>query len=227
MEQSPTRWQKALWCEQHFPDNHTDEHFLESIIINADIVQRNYWHVVWASFAVDQQLCIAAIVASTAYALHQGSLSVHTLFFYESCLLLGGASLSAALKQSSSSPRARRWLLLLLLLFKNSASTAALLALTALLSPVYATLTSSISPDTIVACSTTLLLAHLYLHEYYYQGRSAAASSFSSHKQQHKGDVAGGPSLRGSLGLACAMCASVLMASQLTRLADVFALVSF
>ena len=90
---------------------------------------------------------------------------------------------------------------------RQAAGSAALVAFTAALSPLYATLTASISSDTVVACTSALLLAHLYLHEYQ-QPRHAA------------------PSVSGSLGLACALCASVLMASQMRTLEDVFALVS-
>jgi phosphatidylinositol glycan class C protein len=85
-------------------------------------------------------------------------------------------------------------------------ATAGLLGAAAALSPVYATLTASVSSDTVVACTAALLLAHLYLHEY-------------------RREKAGGRGLAGSLGLACALCASVLMASRLRSLEQVFALV--
>ena len=64
-------WRKALWCEQPYEDNHTDENFLESLIVNADVVRRRYWRVVWGALAIVQQVCIAAIVASVAYHLYQ------------------------------------------------------------------------------------------------------------------------------------------------------------
>ena len=66
-------WRKALWCDQPFDDNHTDENFLECLVVNADVVRRRYWRVVWGALAIDQQVCIAAIVASVAYRLYQAS----------------------------------------------------------------------------------------------------------------------------------------------------------
>lgn len=200
-------WRKALWCEQQFPDNHTDDNFLECLVINADVVKRSYWRVVWASLAVDQQVCFVAIVASTAYHLYQGTLPAQTLLAWEIGLLVGGAVFLVSLAQQR---------LGFLNLCQSAASIAGLIALTAALSPIYATLTASISPDTIVSCAAALLLAHLYLHDYRRPAGGSAAGQIGAQP---------GPSLRGSLGLACAMCASVLMASQLPGLADVFALV--
>jgi phosphatidylinositol glycan class C protein len=230
MEQAKA-WRKALWCPQYYPDNHTDENFLESLVINADVVQRNYKRVVWASFAIDQQVCLTSIVASVAYQLYQGSLPARTVFLWEAGLFLGGASLLTILSKTQDvslhpSPLLPR-------LFHQGASTAGLIALTAVLSPVYATLTASISPDTIVASSAALLLAHLYLHDYRKpppKSQSSSGGGESSADNSVNFPVFysySGPSLRGSLGLACAMCSSVLMASQLRQLEDVFALVRF
>ena len=200
-------WRKALWCEQQFPDNHTDDNFLESLVINADVVKRSYWRVVWASLAVTQQVCFVAIVASTAYHLYQGTLAANTLILWETALLLCGATLLLWISHYPIN---------LANLSRDATSILSLLALTAALSPIYATLTSSISADTIVACTAALLIAHLYLHDY-----KRPVTGLGRHM-----GVRPGPSLRGSLGLACAMCASVLMASQLPGLEDVFALVS-
>lgn len=91
----------------------------------------------------------------------------------------------------------------------GAAQSVCLAAFTAALSPLYLTLTASISDDTIVACTCALLVAHLYLHDY---GSAGAA---------------GQSRVTGSLSLACAVCASALMASQMRTLAQVFALVSW
>jgi phosphatidylinositol N-acetylglucosaminyltransferase subunit C len=222
----PKPWRKALWCPQYYPDNHTDENFLESLVINADVVQRSYRRVVWAALAIDQQVCLTSIVASVAYHLYQGSISAQTIFLYETGLFLGGATLLTLLSKTQEikldqPPR----LFLLPRLFQQGASTAALVALTAVLSPVYATLTASISPDTIVASAAALLLAHLYLHDYKKPPASSRGGGSTDGSKNELLPSYSGPSLRGSLGLACAMCSSVLMASQLRQLEDVFALV--
>lgn len=64
------------------------------------------------------------------------------------------------------------------------------------LSPLYSTLTKAISDDTIVAASVWLLLAHLYLHDYFFVTSVA-------------------DKLTGSLSLAAAVAASLLLASRL------------
>ena len=83
-----------------------------------------------------------------------------------------------------------------------------LIGLTCFLSPIYATLTTSISPDTTIACIFGLLVLHMYLHDY---GKS------------NRPDTK--PTLWGSFGLACAMCASVLMSTRMGHLIDVISIV--
>lgn len=88
------------------------------------------------------------------------------------------------------------------------ARTSVLVGLTVLLAPVYATLTASISPDTTVACIFGLLMLHLYLHDY---------------RKSNNPEIK--PTFLGSLGLACGMCASVLMSTRMQTLLDVISIV--
>lgn len=67
-----------------------------------------------------------------------------------------------------------------------------------LLSPLYSTLTKTISDDTIIAASTWLLLAHLYMHDYHFITSVADR-------------------VTGSLSLAAAVGASLLLASRLQQ----------
>jgi phosphatidylinositol N-acetylglucosaminyltransferase subunit C len=66
------------------------------------------------------------------------------------------------------------------------------------LSPLYGTLTRALSDDTIAAASAWLLLAHLYLHDYFFVMSVA-------------------DKLAGSVSLAAAVAASLLLASRLAR----------
>jgi hypothetical protein len=63
-------WQKVLWVQQPYPDNHTGESFLLALVVNEGR-RRTYWRVVAAALAVDQQICAAAIVSSVAHGLQQ------------------------------------------------------------------------------------------------------------------------------------------------------------
>lgn len=246
----PPAWRKVLWLRQPYPDNYTGEEFLDALVINADVVERGYWRVVRASLAVDLQLSAAAIVGSTAYKMHtvshcqhlwgafrgeswlgvqkkwhfqggslflQGSLQAERVLAAAAALLLVGslmqtvAAPAKVLKPGPASAGKRRWLWIQAAarrVVRSLASALLLLAVAAALSPVYATLTESISTDTVIACTCALLIAHLYLHDY-------------SHSAAHASGR-----LSGSLGLTCALCASVLMASQLDAWQQVFALVS-
>jgi hypothetical protein len=67
-----------------------------------------------------------------------------------------------------------------------------------LLSPLYSTLTEAISDDTIVAASAWLMLLHLYMHDYFFK-------------------VSVAQKLSGSLSMAAAVAASLLLASRLSR----------
>ncbi|KFM25779.1 hypothetical protein F751_2621 [Auxenochlorella protothecoides] len=80
-----------------------------------------------------------------------------------------------------------------------------LAAATALMSPLYSTLTLSISSDTVLACVLGLALAHLYLADYRPASSGPAAS------------------LQGSLSLAAILAAAILVASRLRDVADVAA----
>lgn len=66
------------------------------------------------------------------------------------------------------------------------------------LAPLYTTLSKAVSDDTIVAASFWLLLAHLYLHDYFFVTSVA-------------------DKVAGSVSLAAAVAASLLLASRLAR----------
>ena len=64
-------WQKVLWKEQHgYADNHTDESFLESLVVSTQPV-RDYWKVVRDSAAITQQLSTVALACTVAVFLYQ------------------------------------------------------------------------------------------------------------------------------------------------------------
>lgn len=201
---TPNGARKALWRKTGLPDNFIDDKFLESLVVNATVAKRSYWRVVWSALAVNQRLCVVAIVSSTAYLLHQRMLNASILLVSEGLLLLSGTALHGALHQGSNKFNVIRYGAL----WRSvAARTMALLLLTCLMSPIYASLTASISSDTVVACTAVLSIAHLYLYDY---------------RRPSSGP---GPTFRGSVALACALCASVLMASRMHGYDDVIALV--
>ncbi|KAK2079313.1 hypothetical protein QBZ16_003004 [Prototheca wickerhamii] len=83
---------------------------------------------------------------------------------------------------------------------------------TVLLSPLFATLTLSISSDTVLACALGLSVTHMYLADYH----------------PRRPVVGPAASVRGSLALAAALGAAILVASRLPSvLAQLLSLLAF
>lgn len=133
--------------------------------------------------------------------LSQGSISAQALLVRCVCYAAAGWWL-VSLAQPSEGPSA----------FPSDpwSATGSMLQLalaTALLSPLYATLTLSVSSDTVLACAVGLSIMHLYLADYH-------------PRRQVIGPAA---SVCGSLSVASALGAAILTASRLRSVADVAA----
>lgn len=191
---------KVLWktCDTQ-SDNHVDPHFLESLVVNADVPARKYLDVVRGALLVSNHICMVSVLVGVSYELHtsSGRLSSKGVIIAEAGLFLLGLVLHVSVEQEEDSHMS--------VILRKSFILA---GLACLLSPVYATLTTSISPDTTIACICGLLIAHLYLYDY--------AKANNPWKK---------PSLLGSLGIACGMCASVLMATRMRDLLDVVSMI--
>jgi hypothetical protein len=70
---SPPRWRKVLYAQQPYEDTHTGETFLEDLVVNATIPQRDYATVVWSTLVVDQQLSTVAAVGSASFNVYKVS----------------------------------------------------------------------------------------------------------------------------------------------------------
>lgn len=223
-------WRKVLYEAQPFGDQYTSRGFLQALVVNATVPQRRYARVAWAATAVDQEVSTVAIVGSVSYHLHQastvaavtlpcrgslgewallvigcaqGTLHAGQVLCCEACLALAAAGLLALLRQPPhEARRLSGWGAL------PSAGVLARLALlataTLLLSPLFSTLTRSVSSDTVVACACALLTTHLYLFDYTLSLRPTYE-------------------LLGSVSTACALCAALLIASRLQSTYQVYA----
>ena len=65
------QWEKVLWREQPYPDNHVDSKFLESLVVNASVAKRSYWKVVEGALLVAEQLCLVSLLSGVAFSLHE------------------------------------------------------------------------------------------------------------------------------------------------------------
>lgn len=188
----------VLWKGNSVSDCHTADSFLQRLVLNATVRQRSYWQVVRDAQAVSLQLSVV--------------LSCVEVFFY---LLNDWASPSAVLAATLFIIVAGQVLIRLVAglqlggsMLRATRQSALLLTGVYLLSPLYSTLARAISDDTIVAASTWLLLAHLYMHDYHFAMSVAAR-------------------LTGSLSIAAGTGAALLLASRLRHPDDVFSHIVF
>ncbi|CAN4078479.1 unnamed protein product [Withania somnifera] len=181
---SPThpKWRKVVYGGRQpgFGDNHTDESFLEEMIMNANVVRRDLLKVVLDAVSILQYLCVVALV-------------VLPTFF----ILLLTADMIP-------------FNLLLNYLLKNTFFITALY----MFSPIYHTLTRSISSNSIWALTASLLILHLFLHNY--SGSTVKAPGALDN-----------PTLTSNISLNASIVASLLISSRLPSRLHVFAIVFF
>ncbi|KAL3322420.1 hypothetical protein AABB24_039835 [Solanum stoloniferum] len=153
---SPThsKWRKVVYggMQPGFGDNHTDESFLEEMIMNANVVKRDLLKVVLDAVSISQYLCIVALVVLVWTYTLTNTLTEKYLLLLNVSLL--GSGFFILLLTADMIP----FNLLLNYLLKNTFFITALY----MLSPIYHTLTRSISSNSIWALTASLLMLHLF-----------------------------------------------------------------
>jgi phosphatidylinositol glycan class C protein len=205
---SPTRakWRKVAYggMQPGFDDNHTDESFLEGMVMNANVVKRDMLKVMQDSVSISQYLCIVALVGLVwTYTLR--STLDETSLVYLDVSLLGSGFLVLLLTEEMLSLN-----LLLHYLLNISFFTTGLYVL----APIYQTLTRSMSSDSIWAVTVSLLILHLFLHDY--SGSTVRAPGALKNLN-----------LTSFLSLNASVVASVFIASLLPSRLHVFAIMLF
>ena len=74
LQQPRVTYNRQLWLEQAFPDNYTDDTFLQSLKISVHTSARSYWQVVREASAVTQQMDIVVSVAAVSVHLYKASI---------------------------------------------------------------------------------------------------------------------------------------------------------
>eukprot|EP00252_Welwitschia_mirabilis_P002623 TRINITY_DN12569_c0_g1_i1.p1 TRINITY_DN12569_c0_g1~~TRINITY_DN12569_c0_g1_i1.p1 ORF type:complete len:314 (+),score=35.32 TRINITY_DN12569_c0_g1_i1:290-1231(+) len=209
------KWKKILYggMQPGYADNHTDETFLEEMVMNANVVKRDTLTAMLESVSVAEYVCIVTIIASVwAYTL-KSNIGEYLLLSMDALLLVFGfLVLFLTTGRLSVSVLSR-------CIFNVTFFVSGLYVL----APIYQTLTRSISSDSIWALTVFLLLIHLFLHDYV--GSSIKSSIFGEINRnmfvQNHSTVANNISLNASI------VASVLIASRLPSRLLVFALMLF
>nr|GMD80094.1 phosphatidylinositol N-acetylglucosaminyltransferase subunit C-like [Ipomoea batatas] len=199
------KWRKVAFggMQPGFDDNHTDESFLEDMIMNANVVKRDLLKVILDSVSISQYICTVCLVVLVCTYTLESSLNENSLLVLNVSLLgLGFFTLLLTADMLSFN--------LLSYVLKISFFITGLY----MLSPIYHTLTRSISSDSIWALTVSLLIIHLFLHNY--SGSIVKAPGTLEN-----------PTLTSNISLNVSVVASLLIASRLPSRLQVFAIVLF
>ncbi|MFS8018921.1 putative phosphatidylinositol N-acetylglucosaminyltransferase [Helianthus anomalus] len=206
METTQRRWRKVAYggMQPGFDDNHTDDTFLQEMVMNANVVKRDMLKVMLDSVSISQYLCIVALVV-LVWAHTLNSTITENFLIILNITLVGSGFFILLLTAKMLSFK-----LLLNYAIKISFFTTGLYVL----SPIYHTLTRSISSDSIWALTTSLLILHLFLHNY--SGSTIKAPGALEN-----------PNLTSNISLNASIVASLLIASRLPSRLLVFAIILF
>ncbi|KAL7101995.1 hypothetical protein ACP275_08G091600 [Erythranthe tilingii] len=196
----PPKWRKVAYggMQPGFDDNHTDESFLEEMIMNANVVKRDLVKVILDSVSISQYLCIVSLVVLV------WTYTLRCIFTETSLLLLDIILLCSGFLIVLLTAKTLSFDLLVSYFLKTSFFITGLY----ILSPVYQTLTRSISSDSIWALTASLVILHLFLHNY--SDSTLEFTNFTS-----------------NISLNASIVASLLIASRLPSRLHVFAIVLF
>lgn len=187
---------RVLYEEQPgYPDNHTDETFLTSVLTRTEVPPLDLFALAKDSSVVGQQVSVVAVFCVVYVQMYFGKLSAETVIGLETMLLLLAWVLRRGVLRAWPTADMLRTDLRKLVL---------LVGCLLCLSPVFATLTRTFSDDTICALTITLFVAHLVLHDYEYPLNYSRT-------------------FRGSTSTNAAIFASVLLAARLPSTPHVFA----
>lgn len=206
LSQTRTKWRKVAYggMQPGFDDNHTDDSFLEEMVMNANVVKRDMLKVMLDSVSISQYLCIVSLVVLVWAHMLGSTFNENSLLLLD-ITLLGSGFFALLLTAEMLS-----FHLLLNYVLKISYFITGLYAL----SPIYHTLTRSISSDTIWALTASLIILHLFLHNY--AGSTVKAPGALEN-----------PTLSSNISLNSSIVASLLIASRLPSRLHVFAIVLF
>uniref|UniRef100_A0A803QXE0 Uncharacterized protein n=1 Tax=Cannabis sativa TaxID=3483 RepID=A0A803QXE0_CANSA len=156
--QTRPKWRKVAYggMQPGFDDNHTDDSFLENMVMNANVVKRNLLKVMQDSVSISQYLCIVALVGLVWTYTLTSTLNEKSLLVLNVSLL--GLGFTVVMLTGG---------MLSLNLFSHYLLNISFFATGLyILAPIFYTLTRSISSDSIWAVTVLLLLLHLFLHDY-------------------------------------------------------------
>ncbi|PKA51471.1 hypothetical protein AXF42_Ash002836 [Apostasia shenzhenica] len=200
------KWRKVAYggMQPGYDDNYTDDSFLQDMVTNANVVKRDLFKVMQDSVSISLYLCIIALaVIIWTQTLHSVIDEASLLSLDAGLLVLGFLLILLTTGRLSLQ-------LLLHYLLKISYFISGLF----ILAPIYHTVTRSMSSDSIWALSISLVLIHLFFHDY-------SGCTIRPPGAQNN------PTLPSNISLNASIIASVLVASRLPSRLHVFAMMLF
>ncbi|KAI3704264.1 hypothetical protein L1987_74480 [Smallanthus sonchifolius] len=206
MERTQRRWRKVAYggMQPGYDDNHTDDTFLQEMVMNANVVKRDMLKVMLDSVSISQYLCIVALVVLVWTHTLNSTITEKFLIVLD-ITLVGSGFFILLLTAKMLSLNLLLGYAIKILFFTTGLYV---------LSPIYHTLTRSISSDSIWALTTSLVILHLFLHNY--SGSTIKAPGALEN-----------PNLMSNISLNASIVASLLIASRLPSRVLVFAIILF
>ncbi|KAJ7514346.1 hypothetical protein O6H91_23G040200 [Diphasiastrum complanatum] len=204
------KWQKVVYggMQNGFADNYTDSSFLEAMVMNANVVKRDTWTTVRDSVVISQYLSAVAMVATVWTHSLKAPVDASFLLLLDALLLLLGFVIVLLTTDYISFAS----------LYRSVLHIVFFVCGLYVMTPIFQTLTRSISSDSIWASTVCLLLVHLFFHDYTH-------STVSFTRAKHSQGVS--PSFLANVSLHASIVASVLIASRLPSWQSVFSLMLF
>ncbi|XP_028769012.1 phosphatidylinositol N-acetylglucosaminyltransferase subunit C-like [Neltuma alba] len=200
------RWRKVAYggMQPGYGDNYTDESFLEGMVTNASVVKRDMVKVMLDSVSISEYLCVVALVVLVWTYTLTSTLDENSLLFLDASLLVSGFLILIFTQEMLSFN----------LLIHYCLNISFFITGLYVLAPIYQTLTRSISSDSIWAVTVSLLLLHLFLHDY--SGSTVKTPVATKN-----------PALSSCISVNASVVASVFIASRLPSRLHVFAIMLF
>ena len=196
VDETRAPWRRILYERQRYPDNHTDDSFLERLVLNGRVVPRRFRRVALDATTVSLQLAVVALKASATASLLSGKLSARDVLACDAGALAAGAAAIVAAQINTGD--ARRAIVEFV-----RVGALMLMALGAL-TPLFQTMTAAISDDTAFATAACALFVSVLTHDY----------AFIDSQMARAGN---------SVSLGTSMFAASILASRLEKKTEVFA----
>ena len=158
VDETRAPWRRILYERQRYPDNHTDDSFLERLVLNGRVVPRRFRRVALDATTVSLQLAVVALKASATASLLSGKLSARDALACDAGALAAGAAAIVAAQINTGD--ARRAIVEFV-----RVGALMLMALGAL-TPLFQTMTAAISDDTAFATAACALFVSVLTRDY-------------------------------------------------------------